>query len=531
MTSSGCSFRRSAVHRERQAGRRNATRRSAHRLGVLLLLALLAAPGCRKEPQEITILGINDFHGALAQGGIDAKSGRPWGGARALASRIREQRRLHPRRTFLLDAGDTMQGTAESNLFAGRSSIELMNRLEVDAMSLGNHEFDWGIDTLRARIAEMHYPILAANVFDRDGRRPPWLRAFTLVERDGVRLGVIGFVTPDTPRVTYPPFVADLRFDAPEQLVQALVDSVRAQGAQIVVVLCHVGARQDSTGAINGPLVDLARAARGVDAIVGGHIHTRVAGHVAGIPLVVAATKGRALGRIVLHWDGQRVVDSDAQLLETYADSLPGPPDARVVALLDSISERVRPFVSRVLGRTGRRLGPELLANLVTDAMCRASGAEIAVSNIGSVRTDLQPGDITVGQLFEVVPFENTLVTSRLTGAQLDAFLESCPTAARVSGMRMRLGPREAADRVHLEDTKGRPLDPDRTYLVVTNNFIAYGGDGFRGFLDGSDVTWTPLLVRQAVQDWMLGMARDGVVQPDTTLRVLPARELAGSRP
>jgi 2',3'-cyclic-nucleotide 2'-phosphodiesterase (5'-nucleotidase family) len=245
----------------------------------------------------------------------------------------------------------------------------------------------------------------------------------------------------------------------------------------------------------------------------------------------VAATKGRALGRIVLHWDGQRVLDAEPRLLETYADSLPVAPDAGVVALLDSISDRVRPFVSRVLARTPRRLGPEVLANLVTDAMCRASGAEIAVANIGSVRTDLQPGEITEGELFEVVPFENTLVTSHLTGMQLDAFLESSPNGARVSGMRVRLGPRDATDRVQLEDTKGRPLDPARTYLVVTNNFIAYGGDGFRGFLDGNDVTWTPLLVRQAVQDWMIQKSRDGVLEPDTTLRVLPAAGFAASRP
>jgi 2',3'-cyclic-nucleotide 2'-phosphodiesterase/3'-nucleotidase len=306
--------------------------------GALLLLQLL---GCGRE-REVTLLSFNDFHGALVHGGIEPDSQRPWGGATALVTRIREEQRAHPRRTFLLDAGDTMQGTPESNFFFGRTTIELWNRVGVDAAALGNHEFDWGIDTLRARVAQMRYPLLAANVFELDGRRPDWVRAATILERDGVRLGVVGFATPETPRVTLPQNVATLRFVPPERIAQAVIDSVRALGVDLLMILCHIGATQESD-TLRGPLVRLAQSVRDVDAIVGGHTHTVVAGSAAGIPIVIADSRGRGLGKIVLHWNGRRVTRSEVAVLPLFSDSLARSPHAAVASFVDSVRSLVRP--------------------------------------------------------------------------------------------------------------------------------------------------------------------------------------------
>src|SRR5262245_23158123 len=226
-------------------------------LGSLLLLLLTL--GCAREPVEVTLLSLNDFHGALGEGGIEPESGRPWGGGLALAAEVQAQRQLRPRRTFLLDAGDDWQGTPESNFSFGRSTVGYLDRLGVDAAAIGNHEFDWGIDTLRARLREMRFPMLAANIFAKSGTKPEWARSHVVLERDGIRLGVIGFITPDTPRVTMPQNVASLRFGPPEAQVDSLVALVRGQGADLVVLLCHIGAWHDSTGSIRGPLADLAR--------------------------------------------------------------------------------------------------------------------------------------------------------------------------------------------------------------------------------------------------------------------------------
>ncbi len=473
----------------------------------LLLFAFLGVfiPSCQPEPVEITLLSMNDLHGAFAPG-VEAESGRPWGGAAALAALVRSQRR---ERTFLLDAGDEHQGTPESNFSFGRCTVAYLNRLGVDAAALGNHEFDWGIDTLRARLGEMRYPMLAANVYERASGAPPsWARGWTLVERDGVHLGVIGFITPDTPKVTLPRNVASLGFRAPEAQVDSLVALVRAAGADVVVALCHIGAVQDTSGVIAGAVTALARP--GVDAIVGGHTHTFVAGAVAGVPIVIAGTKGRGLGRIVLRWDGKRILQARSTLLPVYADSLPIAPEPRVAALIDSVCSAVAPLVSHVVARTPVRLDEEALATRIADAMRRAARADVAVTNLGGVRTEFEPGDITEGAVFELVPFENTLVTANLPGAALAAFVASGAAEARVAGVRFRPG--EAAG--NGGDARAAFLAPDRTYRVVTNNFLAQGGDGFVGFPNGAGLEWTSLQLRDVVRAALMRDSDSTAVAP-----------------
>ena len=480
------------------------------RVAAALVASLLA--GCARAPVDVTLLTFNDFHGGFGTAGLEPKSRRTWGGALALAAHVESMRRAHPKRTFLLDAGDEWQGTPESNFSFGRSTVGFFNRLGVDAAALGNHEFDWGIDTLRARLAEMHFPMLAANVFEKNGGPPSWARGWALVERDGIRLGVIGFITPETPKVTMPQNVESLRFAPPEQQVDSLVALVRAQGAQIVVLLCHIGGEQDSLGVITGPLAELARHARGVDAIVGGHAHTYLAGHVAGIPVVTVGTKGRGIGIIGLRWDGRRVLASTVEWQPVFADSLPAPPAASIAAFVDSVRQATAPFVARVLARTAHGLTRQQLASFIADAMREQSGADVAVTNSGGVRSEFQPGDITEADLFTLIPFENTLVTARLTGRELVDFLESDPERARVSGLRGRYVATAAAGArlVDLEDESGKPLDPAADYLVVTNNFLAHGGNGFQGFLQGRDVRWTEDRVRDVVREALIAAAASG---------------------
>lgn len=487
------------------------------RVAVSGLVAVALA--CSREDFEVTLLTFNDFHGALEDGGREPGSGRPWGGAIALAARVRAERQAEQGAVFLLDAGDAWQGTPASDFSYGRSTVEYLNRLGVDAAALGNHEFDWGIDTLRARLAEMRFPMLAANVYEMDGGRPAWARGTAIVARGGIRLGIIGFITPDTPKVTLPQNVESLRFPPPQGQIDSLVASVRSQGADLVVLLCHLGAWHDSSGAIVGPLAALAARARGVDAIVGGHTHTYVAGHVAGIPVVVAGTKGRGLGKIVLHWDGKRVRAAEPSCSPVFADSLPTAPDTAVAAFVDKVRRETAPHAQQVVAHTAERLDVETLAQLIAAAMRHRVQADVAVTNLGGVRTEFEPGDITEADVFELVPFENTLVTGWMRGGALRDLIACNPGAARLSGLRWRdpaarRGPwsgdrieprasgtppqRPAAD---LVDDAGRPLAPEREYLVVTNNFLAHGGDGFEGFLAARELRWTEHRVRDVVRE------------------------------
>lgn len=504
-------------------------RHLSRRFSLLLLTGVAVAVllGGSAGAREVTLLSVTDFHGALMAGGRDNRTNRAWGGAVAVEQLVRHERALRPDRTFLLDAGDEMQGTPESNFLFGRSAIHVLNELGTDAAALGNHDFDWGVDTLCARLANMKYPMLAANVFDRrTGRRPAWVRPYTIITRDGIRLGVIGFATPETPRVTLPQNVATLRFDPPAEIVGPLLRKVRAR-ADVVVVLCHFGGEQAEDGTIGGPIADIARAARGADAVIGGHTHTWIAGLVEGIPVLVAGSNGRCLGRVVLELDGGRRVASPPVLLRAYSDSLQVADWDPIARYVRAVHADVAPLVSRVLGEAARRLGRNELANLVTDAMRAAAGADVAITNPGGLRRDLEAGPITVGDVFELLPFENAMVTMRLSGRQLRAVIASRPEKALLSGLRGSWNPQAPADsQLVLECADGRPLQPDSSYAVVTNSFLDQGGDGFQGFDAGSERVVTQRMLRDVVEAAIAAETRaDRKIDPDSAPRLrLPPR-------
>jgi len=241
-----------------------------------------------------------------------------------------------------------------------------------------------------------------------------------------------------------------------------------------------------------------------VDAIVGGHTHQFVSGTVAGIPLVVAGSSARALGRIVLDWDGRQVRAARTELVRAWADSLPARTGDPIAAYADSLENAIAPRVARVVGEAATLFRGDGLANLVTDAMRHATGADVALTNPGGIRRDIPAGPITAGIVFELIPFENSLVTVRLTGAELRALFGSRPEKVRLSGMRGRA----AESGVTLAHQDGTPVRDDSTYVLVTTNFLFTGGDGFLGFEAGEDVRYWDLLLRAAVEKEIAGAGR-----------------------
>jgi 2',3'-cyclic-nucleotide 2'-phosphodiesterase/3'-nucleotidase len=323
-----------------------------------------------------------------------------------------------------------------------------------------------------------------------------------------------------------PQNVASLRFDAPEKLVGPLLRTVR-QRADVVVVLCHFGGEQAEDGTIRGPIADLARAAHGADAVIGGHTHTWVAGIVDGIPVMVAGSNGRCLGRIVLEVDGKRAPASSPVLLRAYSDSLQVPAWDPIAVYVSAVHQGVAPQVSRVLGQAARRLGRNELANLVTDAMRAAAHADVAITNPGGLRRDLEPGPITVGDVFELLPFENALVTMRMSGTELRAVIASRPEKALLSGLRGSWNPQAPADsQLVLVRAGGKPIEPDSIYAVVTNSFLDQGGDGFKGFEAGRERVVSNRMLRDVVDEAITAETQAGrAIDPDSSPRLrLPPR-------
>ena len=461
-------------------------------------------------PRRVRIIATNDFHGTL-EPRVDARGVRR-GGAGAVASVIEQARReCAGCAVLLLDGGDMFQGTPASNLVFGRSVVAMYDAMGYTAAALGNHEFDWGQDTLRARMRDARYAILGANVQYADGRDVPWIRDDTLVEVGGVRVGIVGVATVETPRVTLAANVSDLRFVDPTPIVVQRAQGLRSRGAHLVVVVAHSGAFCDDEGddRCAGEIVDLARGVgRAVDVIVSGHTHSLVRTLDPGVAIVQARSNGRAVGVVDLV-PGQVPVVSVRDVL---TDSLV--PSPRI----DSLARRaVAAVASRVSARVAdipahlQRSGEQYpLGNLIADAQRWAAKADVAVTNNGGIRADLPAGTATYGRLFEVQPFANVLHRYTLRGSALRAYLEKLvggrtPPRVHVSGVTITYDPQRPAGQriVSAWLSSGREITDDAQYTLAMNNFMASGGDGLALGADALRSEPLPIIDLDALIDYL----------------------------
>jgi 2',3'-cyclic-nucleotide 2'-phosphodiesterase (5'-nucleotidase family) len=466
---------------------RSENREDAHAAGTRAPAAATRAPAEPARPRPATrlrIIGTNDFHGAL-EARPDA-SGKRRGGAAYLATALRHAAEgcTPPAcETILLDGGDEFQGTPASNLAFGRPVVDLFNRLGYAAGAVGNHEFDWGQDSLRARMKDARYALLAANVRYADGRPVPWIRADTLVTRGALEVGVIGVASILTPHTTRAANVSDLRFPDPAPIVDSLARALRARGADYVVVVAHDGAYCDRDGATNckGEIVRFAAALREpVDAIVSGHTHSLVNTTVNGIPVVQARSSGTAFNVIDLGPEG-----SSHRVLDVLSDSLPA--DSAVATLVRDAVAKVAPLVDRPIARIASDMnknGSEYpLGNLIADAIRSEGKGDVAVMNNGGIRANLRAGTATYGSLFEIQPFANQLYRVTVNGASLRQYLETLVAkkpSVHLSGATLTYDSTAAAGSriVSVRMADGRALRDDARYRLILNDFLATGEDG-----------------------------------------------------
>jgi 5'-nucleotidase / UDP-sugar diphosphatase len=448
--------------------------------GCTPLVQRSASPG---EPARIRILAIHDFHGALQPVTHPWSAGRLVGGAAALKAAMdsAEVRCACP--TFRLDGGDQMQGTLESNLVHGRSVVEAFNALGIDAAAVGNHELDWGVDTLRSRLAEASYPWLAANVFLRGtDRRPDWARPYAIIEKQGVRVAVIGWATLSTPRTLAAATTAPYEFRNAEGILDVLAE-VRRHAPDFTVIAAHAGG-DCRDGNCRGEMVDLARALEpgSVQLIIGGHDHSAGSGVVNGIPIVRSSSHGRAIGVVDLTRgrDGTRGfrVSSDT----VYNDVVE--PDAAVLALTApyiAMAATIAQTPVAILRDSLLTSNPPALGNLITDAMRARAPSDLVMHNPGGIRASLYAGQVTYNDLFRVLPFGNMLVRLTLSGRQLREVVEHGVTRYYFAGATVQYDADAPAGArlVSLTFDDGRVLSDDATYTFATGDFIAAGGDGF----------------------------------------------------
>jgi len=438
----------------------------------------------------LRIIGTNDFHGAL-EPRPDANGVRRGGAAYVAAAIDRARKECAPAcETLLLDGGDIFQGTPASNLSFGRPVVDYYNRMGYAAAALGNHEFDWGIDTIRARMRQAKFGILGANVRYTDGRDVMWIRNDTIVTRGSTRIGIIGVSTVSTPTTTRAGNVVGLRFDDPAPIVDSIGRALRKRGADLVVVVAHAGAfcGRDPGATCDGEIIDLARKVTAkVDAIVSGHSHSLVNTVVNGIPIVQARSSGRAIDVLDIPLGAAAGEAPRRDVRELAADTIK--PLASIDSIVQRAVSRVASLVNRHVAKipvTLARQGPQYpLGNLIADAQRWAGKGDIAIMNNGGIRTELRAGDATYGSLFEIQPFGNTLYSLTMTGAQLrgllEAMLSRSPVNDHVSGLTIRYDPSRAKGSRLVSATMadGVPLSESRSYNVILNDFLATGGEGY----------------------------------------------------
>jgi 2',3'-cyclic-nucleotide 2'-phosphodiesterase/3'-nucleotidase/5'-nucleotidase len=484
----------------------------------------------RADSTLLRVLTTSDLHGQLEPRVWDWSQGRPVGGVAALKPWLDSLARVCGCTSVRLDAGDEMQGTLLSNATFGRGTIDAMNTLGIDAAAIGNHEFDWSVDTLRARMSEAKYPFLSANITNAAGTaRPDWATPWKLVTKNGVKIAVIGLTTTETPTSTAARNIQGLAFGDGAQAIKRYLPEARA-GADFVIVVAHVGAACDSstgggnTAACHGEILDVARQldSASVDLIVAGHTHLRVNTVVHGIPIVEAQSSGRSIGVVdFVRTGGRREVR--VQLVTPYADLVK--PDVALTEALGRQQQAVRNISERVVARLKvplTRTGSEYaLGRLIADAQRAAGRADVAIMNNGGIRADLPEGTVTWGQVYQVQPFQNRLLRLTVKGSVLQDALEQCVAGAadrlpdcHVAGAEVWYDPRkEAGKRISRVRLGAKDLDKDRTYTLVVSDFMATGGSGFR-MLMGSpkedlDVVDVDALTRY------LGVLRAPVEAPD----------------
>ena len=486
-------------------------------LALLLALQAVACSTPRRAPVQLSILGTGDFHGALDESTTkDPESGRVLGGGAVLASTIRQERQRNPEGTLLLDAGDIIQGSAVTNLTKGRTSIDFFNTLEVDAAALGNHEFDWGIENLNERLRQARFPLLAANVVEKaTGRAPAWAKPYQIVERQGVRIAIIGLATKMTAGETIPKNVEAYEFQDPVPVAKRLAAELVPARADLAVLVCHFGL---SEGDAYGTELKEIAAARipGVAAAVAGHTHEMHAEVLDGLPIVQTGRSGMFLGRIDFTFDpaARQVSNPQVRLVPVYADAVT--PDPVVVRKVEDYRAEVDSVLGQEVGQVAVTLDHDAnrecrIGNLLMDVIRDTYKVEIALQNALGVRAPIPAGKVTYGDVYKALPFDNTVVLVSMTGDQIARLLKESDVESRllyVSGLRfVKDGSRPPGERIQIVTD----LDPRRTYKVAVNNYMAQGGAGMTSLLEARDVSDTGVLLRDVLADHIRRQTQAGV--------------------
>ncbi|QHQ34021.1 bifunctional metallophosphatase/5'-nucleotidase [Algicella marina] len=488
---------------------------------LMTTAALLGlSTGIAHADYSLTILHTNDFHARFEPiskydgpcSAEDNTAGECFGGSARLVNAIKAARE-RSNNSILVDGGDQFQGSLFYTYYKGSVAAEMMNKLGYTAMTVGNHEFDDGPEVLRGFMDKVEFPVLMSNA---DVSNEPLLsdaiQKSVIIEQGGEKLGMIGLTTVDTPDLASPG--KNITFSDPAAAVQAEIDAMKSEGVNKFIVLSHSGYRVDTA---------VAEAVPEIDVIVGGHSNTYLSNTsdraegpyptmVGNTAVVQAYAYGKFLGELNVTFDDEgNITEATGEPLVIDAAV---EEDSDTVARIAELAGPLEEIRTKVVAETAApvegdrnvcRVQECEMGNLVADAMLdrvKSQGIDIAIANSGGLRASIDAGEVTMGEVLAVLPFQNTLSTFEIKGSGILAALENGVSQVeevagrfpQVAGMKFTWDPAaEPGSRiveVLVETDDGlEPLDPEETYGVVSNNYVRGGGDGYSVFdTDSSNV-------------------------------------------
>ncbi len=476
---------------------------------------LVLSAGLASADYTLHILHTNDTHSRIESinrfdSTCDAEGeaeGACFGGIARVKSAIDAKRAdLSAENVVVLDAGDPFQGSLFYSTFKGAAEAEFMEKIGYDAMAVGNHEFDDGPAGLADFINAVSFPVVSGNL-DLSGE--PLLdgkvRNHVTLEIGGTQIGIVSALATDTVETSSPG--EGVVFEDEIVALQADVSALKAEGVDIIIALNHVGLRKD---------LDIAAAVPEIDVVIGGHSHTLMSNDdaetpaypemVEGTPVAQAYAYTKYLGHLTVTFDDAgNVVSATGDPIVLDASVAP---DADFIARIAEMGAPIEALKQKVVAETAQEIvGARdacravecAMGNLITDAMLdrvKDQGIDLAIQNGGGIRASIDAGEVTMGEVLTVLPFQNTLSTFSATGATILAALENGVSQVedgggrfpQVSGLRYSFDiSKPAGARVSEVTIGGAPLDLDKTYGVVTNDYVRNGGDGYSMFEEAED--------------------------------------------
>jgi 5'-nucleotidase/UDP-sugar diphosphatase len=513
-------------------------------LGLLTASVMALSSGVAFADYELNILHINDFHSRIESvnkfdstcSAEEEGKGECFGGAARLLTAINQTRdalKADNKNVLLLNAGDNFQGSLFYTTYKGAVEAEVLNAMKFDAMAVGNHEFDDSDDVLATFLDKIQFPVVTANVVasaaSKVGDR---IKPHIVLEVGGQKIGIVGAVTNDTPEIANPGPNITIADDIAK--ITEAVQAVKAEGVTKIIALTHVGYPRDLAYIAKIPDVDV---------VVGGHTHTLLSNTVKGaagpyptwvdnpggykVPVVQAFQYSRYLGDLKVVFDDNGVVKSAEG--EPIPVDVKFQPNADMVKRVDELKAPIDELKKKVVGSTETAIEGDRkicraaecsMGNLLADAQLdrvKDQGITISIQNGGGLRASIDAGEVTMGEVLTVLPFQNTIATFQIKGSDLVAALENGVSQIddgagrfpQVAGMKFSfdkskpVGSRTSDVQVK-EGDAFVAIDPNKVYGVVTNNYVRGGGDGFKIFATAAQNAYDfgPNL-EQAVADYL----------------------------